>query len=460
MTLAEQIAKLQASRKAAFEKQQAAVAKAAEESRTLSSDEQTAVDALQTEIEALDADVARLEKMLASEAKAAQPVNKGAARPGMQFRSAEAPKAEHGLAFAQYVRTLAQADGNKHIAAQIAEKAARDGRIDSRVATFAKAAVGAATTSDDDWAGSLVHNPGEVVQDFITYLRDKTIVGSFGQGAIPALRQGVEDVPIDAQASAASAGWVGEGQAKPVTSWTYSTRRLSAFKLAAICVASEELLRKASGAADAMLRDELANAIAAEEDSVFIGTAAGSAVKPAGILYNATKQGSLTTASATPVEKFEADFAYLVGKMIASKIPFASMVLIMSTANAFALSRQRDPNGNAVYPNIGMNGGNVSGVPVLVSDYVGNTVVLMAANEVYLVNGGGIDVRMSDQASIEMSTAPTGKSSDGTGASLVSMFQTNSKAFLVEHRIGWERRRDSGVVYVTAADYSKANSAS
>ncbi len=460
MKLSDQLAKLKASKKAAFEAQQKAAEKAAEEGRTLSTEEQTAVDDAQAEIESLDADIARIEKMIETEAKSAEPVDKSAAQPGHVFRGVsggEAPKAEKGIAFAQYVRTLAQAGGNKHVAAQIAGEQAKAGAIDQRVALYAKAAVSGATTTDTGWAGNIVHDPGVIAQDFVTYLRDRTILGQFGQGGVPSLRPGVEGVPVDSQSSAASAGWVAEGGAGPVTSWAFGTKKLQAYKLMALCVASNELLRKASGAADVMLRDELARAVAEEEDSTFIGTAATSGGAPAGILNGASTQVSDATTGASASAKFEADFAYLVGKMIAAKIPFASMVILMSTANAFALSRIRDANGNYVYPNIGMSGGNVSGVPVLVSDYVGTSVVLLAANEVFLVQGVGLDIRMSDQASIEMQSAPTGNSKTPTAASLVSMFQTDSQAFLVTESLGWERRRSAAAAYVTAADYSKAN---
>lgn len=457
MTLSEQLKALKASKKAAFEAQQKAAQKAADESRSLTTDEQTAVDAAQTEIDALTADIARIEKMVATEAAAAQPVDKTAGAPGHSIRGGEAPKAEKGLAFAQYVRTLGQADGNKFIAAQIAEKQAKAGAIDARVALYAKAAVSGATTDNADWAGNIVHDPGVIAQDFISYLRSRTILGQFGQNGIPALRTGVEGVPVDGQASRASAGWVGEGGAAPVTSWTTNTRKLAAFKLASLCVASNELLRKASGTADAMLRDELTRAMAEKEDQTFISTDAVSSTSPAGILNGAAHQVSDATSGAAAAAKFESDFQYMVGKLIAAKIPFAGVVILMSTANAFALSRIRDANGNYVYPNIGMTGGNVSGVPVLVSDYIGTSVVLMAAGEVYMVDGVSLDVRLSGEASIEMSDAPQGNSKTPTAASLVSMFQTDSQAFLVTESLGWERRRDAAVAYVTAADYSKAN---
>lgn len=459
MKLSERLAALKASKAAAFEAQQKAAKKATDENRLMSAEEQTEVDNLQAEIEQTDAEILRFEKLLDTEMKTAQPIDKTKGAPGnaLHVSNPEAPKAERGLALAQYARCLAQANGNKYVASQFAAEQAKAGAIDQRVATFAKAAVSGATSDNAGWAGNLVHDAGVVAQDFVEYLRDRTILGQFGRNGVPSLRTGVEGVPVDSQASAASAGWVSEGGAGPVTSWSYNTRKLQAYKLMALCVASNELLRKASTAADTMLRDELARAVAEKEDSTFIGTAASGSGAPAGILNGAAKQVSNATAGASASAKFEADFAYLVGKIIDAKIPFASTVILMSTANAFALSRIRDTNGNYVYPDIGMQGGTVSKVPVLVSDYVGSTVVLMMANEIYLVNGPGLDIRMSDQASIEMSDAPTGSSKTPTGTSLVSMFQTDSQAFLVTESIGWERRRDAAVCYVTGADYSQAN---
>lgn len=450
MKIAEQIAALEKSVKEAQAKQTALVTKSGAEARSFNDEERQQFDAITAEVKTLQGDIERLKGMQEADAKTAKPLAIPAQPKGVEVK-------EKGIAFAQYVRTLAQADGNKYIAAQIAEKQAKEGRIDSRVPMFAKAAVSGATTDNGSWAGNLVHDPGVIVQDFVSYLRDRTIIGQFGQGGIPALRPGVEDVPIDVQSGKATAGWVGEGQAKPVTSWSYDTRKLAAYKLAAIAVASEELLRKATTAADVMLRDELAAAVGEAEDSTFISTASGSTTKPAGILKGAAKQASSAAAGASQEEKFEADFAYMVQTMISAKMPFTGMTIIMSASNAFALSRIRDAMGNAVYPQITMTGGNVSGVPVLVSDYVGDTVVMMNAGEIYLVAGGGVDVRMSNEASLEMDSAPTGSSKTPTGASLVSMFQTNSTAFLVEERIGWERRRDAAVVYVTGANYAVAN---
>lgn len=459
MDIAQHLKALRDSRQTAFDKQAAIGQKSVDDDRSLSTDEQKSFDDLQGEIDSFDADIARFEKMLATEQASAAPVEKSAGQPGHGFRtSVKDVQAENGLAFAQYVRTLYEGGGNKHVAMQIAEQKAASGLIDKRIPLHMKAAVSGATTTDASWAGNLVHE-SNVVADFVSYLRDRTILGQFGQGNIPALRTAPADVPIDVQDSAASAGWVGEGKAKPLTSWGYSTKKLEEFKLASIAVISDELLRKATSAADAMLRDELVRAIAETEDKTFIDPAnSGTAgVKPASILNGASTQASDTTSGATGAEQFEADFAWMVGKLITAKIPFSGVTMIMSSSNAFALSRVRDSVGNRLYPNIGITGGSIDGVPVMTSDYIGDEVALLSASNIYLVDGGGIEVAQSSEASLEMSDAPTGDATAGTGASLVSMFQTNSVAFRVEERTGWARRRSAAVAYVTAADYSTAN---
>ena len=46
-----------------------------------------------------------------------------------------------------------------------------------------------------------------------------------------------------------------------------------------------------------------------------------------------------------------------------------------------------------------------------------------------------------------MDNAPTQNSVTPTGTSVVSMFQTNSVAFLVERFLNWQKRRASAVVW-------------
>jgi len=105
-----------------------------------------------------------------------------------------------------------------------------------------------------------------------------------------------------------------------------------------------------------------------------------------------------------------------------------------------------------------MNGGVFLGVPVVVSDYLpsdtsGGMIVLVNARDIWLADDGQVTIDASREASLQMLDNPTNNSASGTATSLVSMFQTNSTAFLAERYINWARRRSSGVAYLTGVNY-------
>ncbi|HAI0621930.1 TPA: phage major capsid protein, partial [Escherichia coli] len=130
-------------------------------------------------------------------------------------------------------------------------------------------AVGAGTTTDPQWAGSLSEYQ-EYAQDFIDYLRPQTIIGRFGQGGIPALRQVPFNIRVHAQVSGGAAGWVGEGKARPLTKFDFESITFSHAKVSAIAVLTEELIRFSSPAADALVRNALAEAVVARLDTDFV----------------------------------------------------------------------------------------------------------------------------------------------------------------------------------------------
>ena len=127
-------------------------------------------------------------------------------------------------------------------------------------------------------------------------------------------------------------------------------------------------------------------------------------------------------------------------------------------AVARSLAWMRDPLGNAAYPGMTMNGGNLGGVPVRVSNYLadlatsgGHPLILVDEAEIYVADDGSVSLDTSTEASIEMSDTPAGSSSPTVAASgtmLVSMFQTNSLAIRAERPIWWGARRAGAVAYI------------
>lgn len=458
MNIAEQIKALEAKQKELTEERLAVQKKAVDEGRTKDAEEAERFAEISAELKSLDAELKDLRSMEQDMLKSAKPVNGGndneatAARSATPIISVKHNHAEKGLAMAQLVRLKYQSDNNPFYAAQLAES--QKGSLDPRVVEMVKAAVPAAQTGNAEWGGNLIAQGG-VIGDFVEYLRPQTILGKFGTNGIPALRNVPFNVPLVGQTSGGDGYWVGEGKAKPLTQFAYGTNMLQPLKVANIAVITEELLRRATPAADSMIRDQLVAALRERLDRDFIDPAKAAApgVSPASI----TNGVSGITTSGNDADAIRADIRALMGAFLAANNVPSTGVFIMSSATALALSLMVNPIGQPEFPGVTMNGGVFSGLPAIVSDYVSaGNVILVNANDIYFADEGGFQVDMSREASLEMSDAPTGGSTTPTAAQLVSMFQTNSVAFRAERSLNWAKRRPGAAQILTGVAWGDA----
>src|SRR3546814_8164351 len=74
----------------------------------------------------------------------------------------------------------------------------------------------------------------------------------------------------------------------------------------------------------------------------------------------------------------------------------------MSATNALALSLMVNALGQPEFHGISMTGGKFQGLPVIVSQHIGNVVALANAADIFLGDDGGVQVDMSREASLEM----------------------------------------------------------
>lgn len=416
-------------------------------------------DNLDAEVKAIDAHIARLRSQEANLVATATTVDgvkdtkSGSEARGSTVQVKAQPKLEKGIGFARLakVKALAKLDGES-VRTVAKELYGEDSDIYGLVT---KAAVPAGTTAEGNWAGALVGEGTNVIADFVEYLRPRTILGRFGQNGVPSLRNVPFNVPLVGQTSGGQGYWVGEGKAKPLTSLGYERNILDIFKVANIAVVTEELLRRSTPAAEGLIRDNLADAIAARLDTDFVNPAkaAVAGVSPASITNGLTAVVSV----GGDADAIRADVRALMATFIAAQNAPTSGVWIMGTLTALGLSMMVNPLGQSEFPGISMSGGTFNGMPVIVSDYIGAGVVVLAnASDIYLADEGGVQVDMSREASLEMADNPAHNSDTPTGAtSLVSMFQTNSVAFRVERYINWARRRPSAVAILTGATWGE-----
>lgn len=420
------------------------VNKSLDAGRTADEAERESITTLNGEIKALTDQIELVKSMIDADVASATPAagNREATKAAGRVEPSFVPTvktAENGLALAQLVRIKYMAQGNPFAAQQYAD--AMKGSLDPRVVETIKAAVPAANTQNAPWAGNLIA-AGGVVGDFVEFLRKQTILGKFGVGSVPALRNVPFDVDLKSQLTGGQGYWVGEGQAKPLTQWTYGSTKLLPLKVATIAAITEELLKRATPQADAMIRDELVSALRERLDTDFVdpAKAAVANISPASITNGVTPL--------TSTGDVDQDVRQIMAAFMAANNAPSAGVWILPSMLALAVSQMKSLTGEPLYPRLTMFGGELAGFQAIVSDYVPpDTVIFVNATDIYYGDEGGFQVDMSREASLEMADNPTHNSTTPTGTtSMVSMWQTNSVAFRAERYLNWAKRRPGAVV--------------
>jgi HK97 family phage major capsid protein/HK97 family phage prohead protease len=438
----------------------------AAEGRTLDEAESEEFDTITDELKAAEVHIKRLEVMEKANVEKAAPVQdvtKQNSRAPLVAKNTE--KLEPGILFARYAMCKMASQNNPAMAVEIAKSKypQHEGMVKTleleargqKMQGLMKATVEAGTTLDATWAAPLVDYQN-FAGDFVEYLRPRTILGQFGTGGIPSLNRIPFNVRIAGQTTGGDAYWVGEGAPKPLTAFDFNATELRWNKIATIAVLTNELIRFSDPSAERLVRDGLAAAVIERADIDFVdpAKAAVSNVSPASITNGIAGIAS----SGNTADDIRADVQALWAPFIAARNAPRNAVYLMDSTTALALSMMLNPLGQAEFPGLTMNGGTFIGVPVIVSDYLpvdssGGMVVLLNASDIWLADDGQVTIDTSREASLQMLDNPTNNSATGTATAMVSMFQTNSTAFLAERFINWQRRRASAVSYLTGVNW-------
>jgi HK97 family phage major capsid protein/HK97 family phage prohead protease len=467
-TYAEQISAFEATLKLKTDRMDDILTKAAEDGATLDAAQKEEYDDLEAETKSIEDHLVRLRAREAANVAMARSVSdaptpqalsdvRGAppaeshsttARIPAQVKAVSLPK---GTAFTRYVMALGRARGSLVGAVEIA-KQWKDSTPE--VEMHLRAAMAAGTTTDSTWASPLVPL-NTLASEFIELLRPATILGR-----INGLRRIPFNVKVPRQTAGASAGWVGEGAMKPVSSLAFDTITFGWYKVAAIVAITDELLRFSSPSAEDVIRADLVKTVAQFIDLEFIdpSKAASAGSSPASITYGVTP----VTASGTTASAFRADIISLMKSFAQNYIPLSSGVWIMSMQQALAISMMLNELGQQLYPSITPQGGTLMGMPVITSENVptvgnspadGSRIILVDASQILLADDGGVTVDMSNEASLQMDSTPDSPPTASTN--FVSLWQTNMTAFRIERYINWALRHTGAVGYINGALYAQ-----
>ena len=459
-TYAEQIAGLEAARETRVSRLKEIADASNEKGETFDDAQREEVQTLKAEVKSLNEQITDLKDIQDMVAASAKPVDGASKSAGSESRATtvhakpKAAKAAPGVEFARLAKVKALSHLDNEPKREVAKRLYGE---DSPVyGLVTKATVIAGGSTSGNWAEDLAGDETSVYADFAEYLRPMTIVGKFGAGGVPSLRNVPFRTPLIGQTGGGAAYWVGEGAAKPLTAFDFSRTTLDELKVATISVVTEELLRKSSPSADMILRDALAAALAERIDIDFIDPAksASAGVSPASITNGVTA----VTSSGNDADGIREDIRAMMATFIAANNAPTSGVWVMSATTALALSLMVNPLGQPEFPGISMTGGTFQGMPVITSEYfgavsAGGYVALVNASDIYFGDEGGVMVDVSREASLQMLDNPTNNAISGTATSMVSMWQTNSVAFRAERILNWAKRRASAVALLDEVNW-------
>lgn len=431
--------------------------------RMFTTEEQATFDAGLGEVRTLDSQLVTLreaeQRMSAQAVPLAHPLAPAmpAATPGVAVR---AYKPFKGQGFVRYVLAVARTKGNMHAAADLAahywkdqtpevelllRAIAQTGQMPSEVF---RAAVAAGTTSNATWAGPLVYAQN-LSSEFIDLLRPATILGRLPLRLIPF------NVSIPRQTGGVTAQWVGEGLSKPVGALSFDRLSIPWAKVSIISVITDELARFSDPSAEMLVRDDLVLSIAAFIDRQFTDpTVAPSANLRPGAITNGTAQQVLVVPSTgVTIAAIYADTSNLFKQMAALNLPMTRMFWVMNPAALITLQNIRTTVDTLAFPETVADPPRFRGYPVITSTTIplgtpaaGQTfMILLDANEIFHAEDPVVDVQASNEASLQMDSAPATPPTP-----LVSMFQQNMLAIRAEQYQYWLRRRDATVGMITA----------
>ena len=341
--------------------------------------------------------------------------------------------ARGGGEFACLCRLVLAAGGSSSTALQIAEL---DPTVPSRVKSILKSAVAAGSLGDAAWAGRLVELQ-IATSGFVDSLKN---VGVFDR-MLDSMRRVPLRTPLAVATVAAAGADVDEVKPAPVSRLTLAGPTLPEMKAQAILVLTREILRAASSAATALVGRELRTSTAAATDRKFLADLADG-VTPI------TSSGS----SAAAVLADLADMLAAVPTGSASKL-----FLVVDSPTAKGLSVKPTTDGTIAFGNMTFSGGEIAGLPALVSDSLpasgGSptlpTAMLIDASQI-AAETDVMTLDVAEHADLQLATNPV----EGA-ANMVSMWQTNCTALRVSRRFGFERLKSSAVAVLDQCDWQR-----
>ena len=357
------------------------------------------------------------------------------------------PFEEKGMAFARCVRATAAAK---------MRGAGVDGAIEvlkmwgspDLAEKWAEARQKALAAGDATAGGFLV--PTQFSQEVIEFLRARAVIRRLNARVVP-VPTGTTKIPK--LASGATAYYVGENTAATKSEPTTGQLTLTFKKLVTLVPMSNDLLRYASPGADAIVRDDVVNAMRVREDQAFIRDQ-GTDSTPKGLRYWVNSSHIIEANGTVSVVNVFSDLGKLIQKLLEANMPMIAPAWIMAPRVEVFLRTLINTNGFPVFRDE-MNAGTLMGFPFANTTNIPTNLNTSGAgsndeSEIYLVDMSQCLIGESMNLIVDASQ----EAAYTDGSSLVSAYdrdQTVVRA-IAEHDFGV--RHDKAIAVLTQVDWA------
>lgn len=317
----------------------------------------------------------------------------------------------------------------------------------SRLDPVVKSAVAGGTTQSGNWAAGFLDMSG-VAAEWVGLIQSQTLIGKLRAVRAPFNVRVLSGTAPDAD-------FVGPGVGIPAASVVSSDfDYLKRTAIGTIVIFSNELVRSQAPGVIENVNALLARSVVNGMDAAALdpNVAGVTDERPASLLYGVAPLGVLAATSAGAPPAVQAMLEALVN----GGSDLRSAVFAMHPLEAVRLSTLPHGAGGPVFPRLTATGGFICGLPVVVTPGAVVTgspservFALIDGAQVILADDGEIAVTASSQVALQMDNAPTQDARDGTGSTIVSMFQTESTALKVVRTVNWQRCADAAVAWMT-----------
>ncbi len=341
-----------------------------------------------------------------------------------------------GTGFSRFLRCLVAGRGSLADSLEFATTMRSTPQVAAAFEYMTKAAQTAGTVADAAWAGPLALSG--LANEALSLVRARSVLGQ--------LNDTVRHVPFNVKfprdtSAVTLGGWVAENVPAPVAQLSFdSLGPVSVAKIAVIVALSRELLVTGTPATEAIVRDSVLGGLAAQIDRSFLDPTSGAiAGRPAAITSGAPS----VTSTGTTAAQMTADLTAMIS---AIQTNGASLVWILRPTTLAKIAGTLGAAGNLAVADVPRT---LYGLPILANANSPQQIVLLDAQAVLLADENGFDLSLSENASVQMESAPDSPVLATT--ILTSLFQINAVGIRATRILSWLRGHAGAVVYMTVS---------